>query len=385
MNKKFFLVMVIVVGTIIGLWSWTLVAPNNSISIGGSASVQPLLKKLTDKYKTEDGKKFVYSATGSGAGVTNVQEGVYEIGFISKKVSPTDWDEKKGFEMPINENEALFKELKDEDINNKDWYWEQLQKQEGIEDTYRSIEFADDSIVFVYNDKGTGFDKFLEQSELKYFAFEVNEEGNIKEDKENSRTNASHQILKAIYSPDSQNNLITWNDLAVMIATLFSGEDKTVIDKNIALANSLVSNKVKVTPYSSTSGSGTRSSFNNLTGIEPGNAVKEYGANGTIYGQIEKSPGSIGFVSMLYGASDSKNVKSVKITQNDNIWDPSSKDPNQDLSTYPLTRPFIAIFKYNTDNEEKLHQIVNFLFWMATSKEVEKFYSSLGLSQVVLK
>ncbi|AVN64291.1 MULTISPECIES: phosphate ABC transporter substrate-binding protein [Mesoplasma] len=373
MNKKFFLVMVIVLGAIVGLWSWTLVAPNNSISIGGSASVQPLLKKLTDKYKTEDGKKFVYSATGSGAGVTNVKEGVYEIGFISKDISDKDFDP-----LPINENKTLFENLTNENINDKHWYSNTLASTPGIEETYRSIEFARDSIVFVYNDQRTGFDKFLEQSNLN-FSFEVSEEGNIKSNLTNKEVNASHEILKAIYSPNSQNDLITWNDLAVMIATSFSETQE--INNNVALANSLVSNKVKVTPYSSTSGSGTRTSFNNLTGINPGNAVKEYGANGTIYSQIEKSPGSIGFVSMLYGSANSSTVKSVKINQGDTTWNPS-KDDSEKLSSYPLTRPFIAIYKYDTNNKD-LNSILDFLFWMAASPEVKNLYSSVGLTQLV--
>ncbi|ATZ17864.1 phosphate ABC transporter substrate-binding protein [Mesoplasma melaleucae] len=371
MSKKFFLVMVIVVGAIIGLWSWTLVAPNNSISIGGSASVQPLLKKLTDKYKTEDGKKFVYSATGSGAGITNVQEGVYEIGFISKDVKPSDWKSNL-----IKENTTIFNNLKTEDIKNSEWYWNQLKEtnQNGaIEDTYRYIEFAKDSIVFVYNDKGTGFDQFLEQSNLT-FKFEIDNGKFVKDQ-------TSYKILNAIYSPDSQNNLISWNKLAIMLAENYSDNDQQK-EANIKLANQLVSSKTKITPYSSTSGSGTRSSFFNLTGIEPGSAVKEYGANGTIYGQIEKSPGSIGFVSMLYGSAESKTVKSVKIEQDKVIWDPSSGSSN--LSTYPLTRPFIGIYKYSSANEKLMHQIANFLFWMATSEDVKDFYKSVGLTQYVV-
>lgn len=377
MSKKFFLVMVIVVGAIIGLWSWTLVAPNNSISIGGSASVQPLLKKLTDKYTTADGKKMVYSATGSGAGITNVQEGVYEIGFISKEVNHADWKAKE-LNPPVDENKTLFETLKIEDINNSERYWNQLQqanKNGEIEDTYRSIEFARDSIVFVYNDKETGFDEFLEQSKL-CFTFEI-ENGKFEKD------GKSYNILNSIYSHDSQNNLISWNQLAVMIAENFSGDEQSK-QNNVKLANQLVSKTLKVTPYSSTSGSGTRSSFYNLTHIEPGNAVKEYGANGTIYSKIEKSPGSIGFVSMLYGSATSKTVKSVKIKEKDGteIWDPSSGASN--LNTYPLTRPFIAIYKYSTDDEKLMHQLVNFLFWMASSNEVKNFYTSVGLTQYVV-
>ncbi|ATI73875.1 phosphate ABC transporter substrate-binding protein [Mesoplasma florum] len=374
MNKKFFLVMVIVVGAIVGLWSWTLVAPNNSISIGGSASVQPLLKKLTDKYKTEDGKKFVYSATGSGAGVTNVQEGVYEIGFISKDISAKDWSS-----LPINENETLFKDLKEENINDKHWYSNTLASSQGTEETYRSIEFARDSIVFVYNDQGTGFDKFLEQSNLN-FSFEVNDEGKFdqKDNAQGENINRSYKILNEIYNNDSQNDLITWNRLAILIAENFSEEGTK--EQNIKLAQQ-VSSTAKVTPYSSTSGSGTRTSFTNLTGINPGNAVKEYGANGTIYSQIEKSPGSIGFVSMLYGSANSSRVKSVKIKQGDTTWDPS-KDDSEKLSSYPLTRPFIAIYKYDTNNKD-LNSILDFLFWMAASPEVKNLYSSVGLTQLV--
>ncbi|AVN62272.1 phosphate ABC transporter substrate-binding protein [Mesoplasma coleopterae] len=366
MNKKFFLVMVIVVGAIVGLWSWTLVAPNNSISIGGSASVQPLLKKLTDKYKTEDGKKFVYSATGSGAGVTNVQEGVYEIGFISKEIKEDDFEKE-----PINENKALFSNLSKDAINDRKWYSNQLANTPGVDDTYRSIEFARDSIVFVYNDKGTGFDEFLKKSNLE-FKFEVDENGNfVKEEK-------SYRILNAIYKPDSQNDLISWNDLAKLIANEFSlPENKKA---NLLLAEE-VSNKVKVTPYSSTSGSGTRTSFSNLTGIEPGNAVKEYGANGTIYSQIEKSPGSIGFVSMLYGSANSSTIKSVKISNGEKTWDPSN-DSTQELVDYPLTRPFIAIYRYDKNNND-LNSILDFLFWMAASPEVQKIYASVGLTQSV--
>ncbi|ASZ08989.1 phosphate ABC transporter substrate-binding protein [Mesoplasma chauliocola] len=372
MNKKFFLVMVIVVGAIIGLWSWTFVAPNNSISIGGSASVQPLLKKLTDKYTTADGKKFVYSATGSGAGVTNVQEGVYEIGFISKEILSDDWKDKKIINESKVEEGGVFEQLSSEDLKNPNWYSEKLKEQEDIEDTYRSIEFARDSIVFVYNDKGTGFSEFLENTKID-FHFEVLENGKF------DPNGTSTQLLKEVYEHDSQNKLITWQQLALSIADKFSDDAHKETNKQEALK---VSNKIKVTPYSSTSGSGTRTSFTSLTDVHPGNAVKEYGANGTIYSQIEKSPGSIGFVSMLYGSAESSTVKSVKIKKDNNEWDPSN-DNSEQLKDYPLTRPFIAIYKYDSNNEH-LSQIIDFLFWMATSKEVESFYSSVGLSQKIV-
>lgn len=364
MNKKLFLVMIILIGAIIGLWSWTLVVPTNSISIGGSASVQPLLKKFTNNYVTDDEKTFVYSATGSGAGITNVKNEVYEIGFISKKVNSKDW------ELLPTDDTQLMSELPEWTKENKDEYYNQLTNPSNFkEETYRSIELAKDSFVFVYNDKGTGFEQFLKDSKLS-FTFKLNSNIQIVDD--------GAEILHNIYEKDNQKDLWTWQQLALYLA------DKS--DDNVKQSNQELAKKVKttkITPYSSTSGSGTRGSFSDLTsyngkGITPGQAVKEYNSNGAIYGQLINSPGSIGFVSMLYGENLTKDVKAVVIEKEGQEWNLNDKENLP--SDYPLTRPFISIIKMNSQNPD-FHSVVNFIYWMTRSEEAEKSYKDLGLQR----
>ncbi|PPE06440.1 phosphate ABC transporter substrate-binding protein [Mesoplasma corruscae] len=363
MSKKLFLVLVIIIGAVIGLWTWTLAVPTNSISIGGSASVQPLLKKFTNEYKTEDKKYFVYSATGSGAGITNVKADVYETGFISKSINPADWEV-----QPVSENVNFFKDGAEKWTNdNQHSYSEFIKKDETIQNgTYRSIELAKDSFVFVYNDKGTGFDKFLDNTGIE-FSFGITDENTIDEQ--------GIEILKNIYQNNDTKELWTWKQLAKYLAS------KNPTKLNSQAEAEKVSNK-KIIPYTSTSGSGTRSSFSNLTGgINPGQAAKEYNSNGAIYGQLIHSPGSIGFVSMLYGQNLTKDVKAVSVKKGEDTWN-LNKNEEKNKEGYPLTRPFIAIIKVDKSNKN-FWRALDFIFWMCASENSLKHYQDAGLQKTI--
>ncbi|KAF5295763.1 hypothetical protein FQA39_LY12936 [Lamprigera yunnana] len=56
----------------------------------------------------------------------------------------------------------------------------------------------------------------------------------------------------------------------------------------------------KLQPYTTQPGSGTRSSFETLTHVTPGQAANVYNNNGGIFSQLSRSQGSIGFMSMNY-------------------------------------------------------------------------------------
>ncbi|MBY7704102.1 hypothetical protein JIY74_28015 [Vibrio harveyi] len=83
---------------------------------------------------------------------------------------------------------------------------------------------------------------------------------------------------------------------------------------------------MKVTPYSTNSGSGTRSSFEHISGFKNnstkiGTAVNQYNSNGAIFTQLDKSDGAFGFVSMEYAQQikNHSNLRAVIIKSNDKV------------------------------------------------------------------
>ncbi|WP_026389139.1 phosphate ABC transporter substrate-binding protein [[Acholeplasma] multilocale] len=400
MSKKLFLVVAILLGAIIGLWAWTFAAPNNSLSIGGSASVDPLLQQLTNNYKKEKKESFIYSSTGSGAGVKNVQNDVYNAGFISKEFDEQAFDSN---EYNIYDDNEKFFQVNENGLNaygtqaTEQGYLDYIKANmsEDKEDIHH-IEFAKDSIVFIYNIEGTNFEDFVE-----YFEFGVKTaavSGAMP-----TLSDDSIDVLKAIYEPNNPNDLITWRHLAEMIIEkLEIPSTKTVSQSEIAklkLALPKVAN-IKVNPYTTTPGSGTRSSFEKITkksnekeGITPGRAANAYGNNGSIFSQIQRSNGSIGYVSMAYAeyvqdAEKFNDLKAVVINDGVNQYDVNKESTSDiegventnDLNNYPLVRPFIAIYKAQNKNIEA---IAKFLFWMATDPKAGEFYKHEGLMQVI--
>lgn len=360
MNRKFLIVVSIVFSIVTGLWIWTLASPKNVINVGGSASVDPIMQRATNKYTSDDNKSFVYSSTGSTSGINNLKSQVYEIGFISKEVKPEDFDK------PVTEiKKPIFDQSKDE--------FKKYFQETGI-DEYHYVNFADDAIVFIYNVKDTAFAPFADK-----FSFLVGSDGHIKD----------NEILKKIYEVDSQDKIIKWSTIAEMLMLQDVSMQGSEWQEKLA---ALKANDIDVTPYASTPGSGTLTSFKNLTGVNPGKAVNRYGNNGSTFAQISRSSGAFGFVNLAFAReiakSHFKNLRTVIITNEaGDIWNIGQEPEIPSDKPYPLIRKFFALF-YNDQSEKgkkRTETILDFIYWFATDPSLAKDYKDEGLLQVMVK
>ncbi|QVJ95872.1 phosphate ABC transporter substrate-binding protein [Mycoplasma mycoides] len=350
-NKKSLLFLNLCVLFIVSIWIWTFVSiKSNLINIGGSASADLVLQKLIKEYQKQTNKKFNYSSTGSGAGARNVINQTYSIGFISK--SQNDLSIPKEIRNNLYDDLTEFKKINDE--LSKKQVFNHLKT---LKDKYHYIDFVKDSIVFVYNIKNTG----LTNQQIDQIKFNV---------LNNKISSDSQKALHKIYTNNKQSDLISWKEFYKLL---------TNKDENN------ISSLIKVRPYSTNSGSGTRSSFEQISGLKDNNkkigqAVNEYNSNGAIFTQLDASDGSFGFVSMQYAQDLKKypNLRSVIIKQNNQEWNLNKRNDN--LLTYPLSRPFVALYKF-TDNQKLNDDILNFVYWFSYSNDqkVKKIYDHLGL------
>ncbi|CBW54193.1 Phosphate ABC transporter, substrate binding component [Mycoplasma mycoides subsp. capri LC str. 95010] len=350
-NKKSLLFLNLCVLFIVSIWIWTFVSiKSNLINIGGSASADLVLQKLIKEYQKQTNKKFNYSSTGSGAGARNVINQTYSIGFISK--SQNDLSIPKEIRNNLYDDLTEFKKINDE--LSKKQVFNHLKT---LKDKYHYIDFVKDSIVFVYNIKNTG----LTNQQIDQIKFNV---------LNNKISSDSQKALHKIYTNNKQSDLISWKEFYKLL---------TNKDENN------ISSLIKVRPYSTNSGSGTRSSFEQISGLKDNNkkigqAVNEYNSNGAIFTQLDASDGSFGFVSMQYAQDLKKypNLRSVIIKQNNQEWNLNKKNDN--LLTYPLSRPFVALYKF-TDNQKLNDDILDFVYWFSYSNDqnVKKIYDHLGL------
>ncbi|QQY78624.1 phosphate ABC transporter substrate-binding protein [Mycoplasma mycoides subsp. capri] len=353
-NKKSLLFLNLCVLFIVSIWIWTFVSiKSNLINIGGSASADLVLQKLIKEYQKQTNKKFNYSSTGSGAGARNVINQTYSIGFISK--SQNDLSIPKEIRNVFNNPKTKddLEEFIKINQSNKQEIFNKLQNNK----TYHYTSFVKDSIVFVYNIKNTG----LTNQQIDQIKFNV---------LNNKISSDSQKALHKIYTNNKQSDLISWKEFYKLL---------TNKDENN------ISSLIKVRPYSTNSGSGTRSSFEQISGLKDNNkkigqAVNEYNSNGAIFTQLDASDGSFGFVSMQYAQDLKKypNLRSVIIKQNNQEWNLNKKNDN--LLTYPLSRPFVALYKF-TDNQKLNDDILDFVYWFSYSNDqkVKKIYDHLGL------
>ncbi|QVK05595.1 phosphate ABC transporter substrate-binding protein [Mycoplasma mycoides] len=350
-NKKSLLFLNLCVLFIVSIWIWTFVSiKSNLINIGGSASADLVLQKLIKEYQKQTNKKFNYSSTGSGAGARNVINQTYSIGFISK--SQNDLSIPKEIRNNLYDDLTEFKKINDE--LSKKQVFNHLKT---LKDKYHYIDFVKDSIVFVYNIKNTG----LTNQQIDQIRFNV---------LNNKISSDSQKALHKIYTNNKQSDLISWKEFYKLL---------TNKDENN------ISSLIKVRPYSTNSGSGTRSSFEQISGLKDNNkkigqAVNEYNSNGAIFTQLDASDGSFGFVSMQYAQDLKKypNLRSVIIKQNNQEWNLNKRNDN--LLAYPLSRPFVALYKF-TDNQKLNDDILDFVYWFSYSNDqkVKKIYDHLGL------
>lgn len=381
MSKKTSISLIIAFILFVGLWIWTLVMPNSGISIGGSSSADPVIQRLTNKYKTEYNQNFIYSSTGSQAGISNIENGVYKAGFISKSV-PGDLD-------AVDDLNNFYKNAQEHD-KTEAGYLEYLKKAKENNEKIHYSTFAKDSLVFVYNDEGINFEKYekVMTLTLKQNTKDDSSTDNIEN---NQIDDPTYNILKEMYTPNSPNNLMTWKDLAEKM-TEKAWKDKII---NWAEYDELINylphvSDQKINPYSTPSGSGTRSSFIKIArNIEIGEAINIYSSNGSIFAQISRAGGNFGFVSMSYAkaladASLNLNVKAINIVipQKDSkpiIQNPIQLYKEKKLEEYTLTREFNVLFNLQQLTLEEIEKIGKFVYYISVSGDADDAFYEEGL------
>ncbi|AVP49752.1 phosphate ABC transporter substrate-binding protein [Williamsoniiplasma luminosum] len=362
MTKKIRLIFLAVVAIMLGLWVWTFSIQRDYLSIGGSASVDLILQRSTGIYQNQKHGSLIFSSTGSQAGMNNMLQDVYDIGFLSRDLKKKEYEDYK-----FKNDEEYFK------ANNFDQE-KYFQNVENEASKYHKLTFAKDALVLVYNPV-EGFDERFQEKLI----IEI-------ENTKSEQYFTPEEIIRPIFSAKDTNHRLKWNELAQLIADKYPEANL----KEAAL-------KVKALPiesYTLDPGSGTRSSFEKSMGNIPiGIANNTYSNNGSIFYQIAQSKGSIGYVSQSYAQnlkiSDYAYLKSITIAvktkkYNPNINPTRAGDIDVDLKDYPLKRPFNAVFK-NQDDKEKLRKITNFLYWLGTNPDLDEAFIKEGLDRPLEK
>ncbi|WP_338971478.1 phosphate ABC transporter substrate-binding protein [Spiroplasma endosymbiont of Panorpa germanica] len=327
------------------LWIWTLVIPKNAHILGGSTSVNPVMQKLTNSYYKDTKKDFVYNSTGSQAGVVGVQNGSYEIGFISKEASDSTLTTGKWNQTPAQEDKIT---------NGQSSVAMSLKEIEKFDNTL-SLEFAVDAIAIIYNPP-SGWDDIL--SKNLNFVFSKKDQASSKE------------MLQKIYD-----NKSTWRELAQFVKdNSFEPIDQEIVDR--------VPN-TRILPITREDGSGTRDAFSSLTGVKEMPSANVVNSNGMMLQMV--SSGGFGYISYAFIPSITRE-SGIRLTAVDNIrlanpvdsgddWEnapvtdlknPESKEmPNNTEAIhdkiYQFQRPFIAIFN---SYHKKINDITEFLIWI---------------------
>ncbi|AXK51339.1 phosphate ABC transporter substrate-binding protein [Spiroplasma alleghenense] len=370
MTKKIAIWLSTIFVLLAALWIWTLVIPKNSHILGGSTSVNPLMQKLTNSYYKDTKKDFVYNSTGSQAGVVGVQNGSYEIGFISKDVTQSTLTTGEWTEAP-----AIFDEINE---SGQSSVAQALSKTDELDKTL-SLEFAVDAIAIIYNPPA-GWDEILSQNLNFIFA---------KKDQSNSQA-----MLQKIYD-----NKCTWRELADFVKQNSSQPiDQSVVDK---VPNS------RILPITREDGSGTRDAFSTLTGVKEMPSANVVNSNGMMLQMV--ASGGFGYISYAFIPSITKDtgirlsaVDGVRLANPVDSGDDWENAPiidlnnpgSEDLPTneeaihdqiYKFQRPFIAIFN---SFHKKINDITDFLIWIIeesrTSGLLEEIFKQEGLIRKVV-
>ncbi|PPE04073.1 phosphate ABC transporter substrate-binding protein [Williamsoniiplasma lucivorax] len=377
MTKKIRLILIAMIALMLGLWVWTLAMSRDYLTIGGSASVDLILQRATGKYKKAKEQTLIFSSTGSQAGMNDMLKDVYDIGFLSRKLKDGPEQPEQDFD---NDNTYWTSEKFDPQMSSEKY----LTKVKSSKHSYHKLTFAIDAIVLVYYPPAS-FDKDFQDK----FVVEIEPQAKTKAQIDQqpkmdiSKNLTPQEVIQPIFAALKTDTRWTWRQLAQAIA------NKHPEDTKLQSKVSQVS-QAPIESYTMDPGSGTRSSFETAMGIKIGKANNVYSNNGSIFYQIDKSVGSIGYMSQSYAQhlkeSGFSHLKSVTIATagknemfNPNTTD-SSPDVNTDLAKYPLTRPFNAVFKGNKD-EKKLKKIVDFLFWLATDPSLVAAFKEEGLDR----
>ncbi|AHI54052.1 phosphate ABC transporter substrate-binding protein [Spiroplasma sabaudiense Ar-1343] len=364
MTKKIAIYLSLIFIILAGLWIWTLVVPNRSYIMGGSTSVNPLMQKVTTTYYNNEKKDFIYNSTGSQAGVVGVQNGSYEVGFISKDATESTLTTGTWSQQATTSNDKEVVGL--------------LSSPTQLKDTV-ALEFAVDAIVIIYHPPSS-WDPILSKNLNFIFADKTNLE--------------SKQMLQKIYDFQS-----TWNELARFVQK----NSREVISDEIV---NKVANE-KILPITREDGSGTRDAFSSLTGVKNMPAANVVNSNGMMLQMVES--GGFGYISYAFVPKITKSsgmylsaidgIRLANPVDYDGIqdWEKESiislNEPLENSITneeaimqgiYKFQRPFIAIF--NSFNQ-KIDAISKFLIWIIEESQnglISDIYRDEGLIRKVV-
>ena len=338
MSRKAGILLSAVFAILVILWIWTLVVPKDSISIGGSTSVDPLMQRLTNEYKKTSKESFIYASSGSQGGIKNIESNAYKMGFISKEIAADDTS------ISLVENgkaNGLTSDLSDE--NQIASY---LQNTRGFGDQKHKLQIALDAIIIVYHAPTIFNEQFKER-------FTITIENQVVDA-------ASEELIKLIYDKNP-----TWDKIATSLSRAQPlDRDQEVIAK---LASDR-ENQLKA--FSREPGSGTRNSFEHQMKLDSDLSSTTnssvLNSNGMMFQEMARAS-SFGYLSLNYldAVKEKSDLNLLTIKANGTTYDPSQLE---DFTDYPLTRPYIGLFKANLDSK-LLNKIAAFIAWMVLAQK----------------
>lgn len=362
MSKKAGILLSIVVGILVALWIWTLAVPKNSISIGGSTSVDPLMQRLTNQYRKNNKESFIYSSSGSQGGIKNIESNTYKMGFISKEI-PQDGS------ISLVEDGSKYG-LTADTLSDPEQIYKYLANTNSLNDQKHYLKIATDAIIVVYHAPKLFVDNFKHR-----FSIRINLEKNKQVDEK------SANLIKLIYGPNP-----TWSAIAQYLVD--ENPDKSKPDDAQVIAQLSKDSKNKLKAFSREPGSGTRNSFERQMKLDSDKSSTIHSSvlnsNGMMYQEMTHAS-SFGYLSLNYlGAVKANHDLNFLIIDADN--EPYDPENLTNFEDYPSTRPYIGLFKADL-NLKNLKQIAEFVAWMAIAQTDSKSlqarqYKIEGLSPV---
>jgi len=288
------------------------------------------MQRLTNQYKKTSKESFIYSSSGSQGGIKNIESNAYKMGFISKEIAADD----PSISLVENgTNNGLTADLSDE--NQLTTY---LQKTRGFGDQKHKLQIATDAIILVYHAPTSFNEQFKDR-------FTITIENQVLDVN-------SEQLIKLIYGKNP-----TWAGIAESLSTTqHLDKDEEVISE---LANSK-ENQLKA--FSREPGSGTRNSFEHQMKLDSDLSSTIHSSvlnsNGMMFQEMARAS-SFGYLSLNYldAVKANGDLNLLTIKANGTTYDPSQLE---DFSDYPLTRPYIGLFKAGLDSK-LLNQIAAFI------------------------
>lgn len=360
MSKRVSIFLSVFIVVISGMWIWTILMPRNFVILGGSTSVNPFMQVYTTNFVREEGTDFIFNSTGSQAGVNGVENGMYSAGFISREASAINTlsPENSFFNFQREDNNIIYeigeaKNFIDDMTGAADYV---IENNISTSQAFVAFEFAVDPLLIIYNAPNW----FIEAGLNDRLNFEIN------------REEPSSTVLGKIF-----NNDFTWEELALSL-----GDEQTR------------TSNTSFNLFSRESGSGTRSAFQDITGIRQMETANIIGSNGGMLATIRSTENSIGFLSFAFLEQINSDFN-VRIAGIDGIrlgnpidetmgyamfWDENEQkfvvDDNNITNesvirdgSYIFQRPFIAIFNLQTN---RLQELINFFAVLISYNETQQ-------------